>query len=125
MKNNERNDIIEVLTLAKENGCECYITPEDNHGFNYGFMIFPDETIMYVQKGDFWGFEFCIKYIPCTWCGSGCACTDDPVTEVNWEVLNALKLLGLDYARELGARKYRSAAEWKAKTYNFDKFILV
>lgn len=120
----KRIGIIEILKLAKENGCECYITPGDD-AYDYGFIIFPDDVVMYIQNGDFWGFDFTIEYIPSRQNGSGCRCNEESITVVDWDELLHQKADGLAYARKLGARFYPSAATFKAKLWNFDKMVQI
>lgn len=117
-----RKNLIEVFNLAKANGCECYFTPEESN-YDYGFMIFPDGTIMYGQNGDFWGWKFSIEYKPSREAGTGCSCNDEPVTEIDWNTLVAIKNSGLAYAHRLGANMYSSGDEWKRRYWNFDKLI--
>lgn len=124
----KRNNILEILTLAAQHGCECYITPEAKPGelpYAYGFIVFPDETVMYVQNGYYWGFEFSIQYKPNENTGSGCACNEDPVSEVTWWKLLDLRKSGLIFAKDLGATSYRSADEWKRRQWNFGKLVRV
>ncbi len=120
----DRMGIVSILKTAKANGCECYVTPGDD-AYNYGFIIFPDNTVMYVQNGDFWGFDFTIEYIPSRQNGSGCRCNDESVSIVDWEELLEQKRKGLTFANELGAKLYKSADEWKRKHWNFDKMVKI
>lgn len=120
----KRIGIVEILKLAKENGCECYITPGDD-AYDYGFIIFQDDVVMYVQNGDFFGWDFCIEYIPSQGNGSGCRCNNESITAVDWDELLHQKTEGLAYARELGARLYPSAATFKAKHWKFDEMVQI
>lgn len=117
-----RHDLAAVLQLAKVNGCECYITNHDS-GYDYGFMVFQDGVIMYIQNGDFWGWDFSIEYIPSRENGTGCRCNEESVCSIDWNGLLQQKADGLAFARKLGAKLYRSADEWKAKKWNFEKLI--
>lgn len=124
----KRNGILEILKLAARHGCECYITPEAKPGelpYAYGFIIFPDETIMYVQNGWYWGFDFSIQYKPNERTGSGCSCSDEPVTEVTWWKLLDLRKSGLIFAKDLGATSYGSADEWKRRQWNFNRLVQI
>lgn len=120
----ERMGVVAILKMAKENGCECYVTPGDD-AYNYGFIIFPDEVVMYLQNGDFWGYDFSIEYIPSREHGSGCRCNEESITVVDWDELLHQKAEGLAYARKLGVRLYPSAATFKAKHWNFDKMVQI
>lgn len=124
----KRNGIISILELAAQHGCECYITPEAKPGelpYAYGFIVFPDETVMYVQCGWYWGFEFSIQYKPNERTGSGCSCSDEPVSEVTWWRLLELKQSGKAFAYNLGAKMYRSADEWKQRQWNFSRLVKI
>ncbi len=121
----KRDGLINILNLAKENGCECYITNPEC-GYDYGFMVFPvDGTIMYVQNGDFWGYKFTIEYRPSRETGTGCACTDEPVTEITWDALVSMKFSGQMFALSLGAKFYSSPEEWKKAKWNFKDLIKI
>lgn len=120
----KRIGIVEILKLAKENGCECYITPGDD-AYDYGFIIFPDDVVMYVQNGDFWGFDFSIQYVPSQGNGTGCRCNEESVSFVDWLELMKQKRNGLTFANYLGAKMYKSADEWKRKHWNFDKMVQI
>ena len=129
-----RHDLAAVLQLAKANGCECYITSSDDD-YDYGFMIFHEalhmgqftypmpDVIMYIQNGDFWGWDFSIEYVPSRKTGSGCRCNEESISSIDWDGLLKQREAGLAFARELGAKFYKNADEWKAKKWNFDKLI--
>ena len=120
----KRMGIVEILKLAKENGCESYITKADD-AYDYGFMIFPDDTVMYIQNGDFWGWDFTIEYIPSRQTGTGCRCNDESISAVDWNTLLELKADGLKFARRLGAKMYKSADEFKAKHWKFEDMVKI
>jgi len=129
-----RHDLAAVLQMAKANGCECYITKHES-GYDYGYMIFSEalymgnfvfplpDVIMYIQNGDFWGWDFSIEYIPSRENGTGCRCNEESVCSIDWNGLLQQKADGLAFARKLGAKLYRSADEWKAKKWNFEELI--
>ena len=129
-----RLNMIEVLRLAKANGCEVFITPFESN-YDYGFMIFHEtmkmgrfsypisDTIMYIQNGDFWGFDFSIEYIPSKETGTGCRCNEESICEIDWETLLEQKREGLEFANKLGAKMYHDANEFKTHHYGFDKMI--
>ncbi len=118
--------IKKVLEIAKENGCHCYLYAKDS--WTWGYIIFPDETIMYVQCGYFWGYDFGIKYIPSRETGNGCSCHGDnpdsiPTSEITWEKILELKAEGLKFAKKLGAKMYTGFDDWKQNCYCFSKLI--
>ena len=126
--------MMEVLRLAKANGCEVFITPFESN-YDYGFMIFHEtmkmgrfsypisDTIMYIQNGDFWGFDFSIEYKPSRKTGTGCRCNDESICEVDWDTLISLRRDGLDFAEKLNAKLWENADEWKAHQWNFSTLI--
>ena len=120
----KRMGIVEILKLAKANGCECYVTSGDDM-YDYGFMIFPDGVVMYIQNGDFWGYDFSIPYIPSRENGSGCRCNDVSVSVVDWLELLKQKRDGLAFAKHLGAKMYKSADEWKSNSWSFNKMVQI
>ena len=120
----KRLGIINVLKLAKANGCECYITPAESN-YDYGYMIFPDGIVMYIQNGDFLGWDFSIEYIPSRETGTGCFCNEESITSIDWNGLLEQKADGLKFAKELKARFYKSADEFKAKRWNFGKMVQI
>ena len=117
-----RFHMIAVLKMAKANGCECYITPGDDM-YTYGYMIFPDGVVMYIQTGHFWGFDFSIPYVPSRKHGTGCMCNEESICSVDWDELLKQKAEGLAFARKLGAQRYTSADEWKQNCWKFDEMI--
>ena len=126
--------MMKVLDLAKENGCEVYITPFESM-YDYGFIIFPKElikelkepcpidTIMCIELGDFWGWNFSIEYIPSKETGVGCRCNEDSICEIDWEELLHQRKEGLEFAGRLNASLYTSAESFKKKHWGFDKMI--
>lgn len=105
--------IKKVLKLASDHDCLCFLYAKGTS--TWGYILFPDKkTIMYVQNGYFWGYDFSIQYIPSRQTGSGCSCHGDnpdsiPESEITWEKLVELKAEGLRFARELRARMYNDS----------------
>lgn len=120
----KRLDIIKILKLAKENGCEVYITPAESN-YDYGYIFFPDDVIMYIQNGDFWGWDFSIQYIPSRETGTGCRCNEESITSIDWDGLLKQKAEGLKFAQKLKARLYKSADEFKRNRWNFDDMVQI
>ena len=114
--------ILDILQIAKENGCECYITPADD-AYNYGHIIFPDGVVMYVQNGYYGGYDFCISYIPSSKNGTGCMCNEESISVVDWNELLKQKRDGLNFARKLKAELYPTVDEWKRNSFSFDKMV--
>ena len=119
-----RMGVIEILKIAKGNGCECYVTP-GNDAYDYGYMIFPDGVVMYVQPGDFWGYDFSISYIPSRENGTGCRCNEESLTTVDWNTLLEQKAEGLRFARRLKAKLYPTVDSWKKNSWSFDKMVQI
>lgn len=117
-----RMGVIEILKIAKGNGCECYVTP-GNDAYDYGYMIFPDGVVMYVQPGDFCGYDFSISYIPSRKNGTGCMCNEESISVVDWNELLKQKRDGLNFARKLKADFYPTVDEWKRNSFSFDKMV--
>ena len=129
-----RMGLIEALKLAKSHGCECYVTHGDD-AYDYGFIIFPKElikqlnepyaidTIMYIQNGDFWGYDFAIEYIPSKENGTGCRSNEESVSTIDWDELLHQRREGLKFASKLKANLYTSANSFKEKHWNFNKMV--
>lgn len=112
----KRKQMIEtILWMGKIKGnCEAYISADASKG-NFGYMIFPDQTIIGVFDGIFEGWNFTIMYVPTDGKGNGCRCVSDAVTKVTWDVIMHMKEEGIKKAKEIGATLYTDAEEWKTK----------
>ena len=120
----KRKMVLDVLQLAKANGCECYMI-KPNANYAYGYIIFPDGTPMYVQKGWFWGLDFSISYIPSRETGSGCSCHgEDSISadDIDWQMLLSLKNRGLAFARNLKAKLYPNVDTFIKGRWNWENY---
>lgn len=125
----KRTSIMEILTMAKANGCEVYITPLESN-YDYGYIIFnkeltgdPIDIIMYIQPGDFWGFDLCVEYIPSRETGSGCRCNEESISTIDWDTLLKQKQNGFEFANKLHAHMFVNADQWKQRQWNFKELI--
>ena len=126
-----KKHILNVLQIAKDNGCKCYFYEKDNNTyFTWGYIVFPDNVIMSVNKNYYDGLDFAIEYVPSRETGSCCSCKinrtiHDDITgvssQITWDKLQELKKEGLLFARKLKATLYPSAKEWERNCYCFNQ----
>ena len=104
------NMIKEVLKMASNAGYRCF---EVNSKFYYyGFMITPNNNILYIQAGDFYGVNISLEYIPGPKTGGGCRCNVEALTTVTIETLQEMENEGLIFARKLKAKLYDNPDQW-------------
>lgn len=120
-----KKSIMQVLEFAKANGYKCYFVDAKRIMSAYGYMITPKGNVMYVQTGDFGGWEFSIPYVPSREHGSGCMCLEEPVFEVDVETLRKAEEEGLAFAGRLKATQYANAEQWLRCYWDKDSLVEV
>ena len=104
------NMVNEVLKMAAANGYKCYMV--NSNYYHYGFMITPNNNILYIQAGDFWGVDIALQYKPGPKTGTGCRCNEESLNKVTLKTLQQMEKEGLKFARRLKAVFYKNPAEW-------------
>ena len=80
----------------------------------YVFAITPNDNVLYVQRGEFGGWEISLKYTPSRKNGSGCRANDmQPYAEITPAILEEAERENLKFAQQLRATLYKSSDEWK------------
>lgn len=92
---------------------------------NYFHVVTPQGNVLYFQHGAYGGLVATLEYKPSRTTGAGCRCNDEAF---NVEALTETKMQelerdGLAFARELHAKLYANAEEWRSNY--FDKANLV
>lgn len=112
-KTEYRNELINSMRELSKYGYICRILNE-TPGFLYGYIITPSDNIIYVQRDSFeWrGWTFSLEYPPTSKNGTGCGCLEEPVNSITVEIMEQAEKEGLVFAKSLGAKLYKSSAEW-------------
>ena len=80
----------------------------------YVFAITPNDNILYVQRGEFGGWEISLRYTPSRKNGSGCRANDNqPYNAITLDILQEAERENLAFARKLKATLYKSSEEWR------------
>lgn len=124
-----RNNFMEGMKLLSENGYTCYLKDESN----YGFVITPNDNILYMQLNDnvFIGWEISFKYKPTTGCGDCCECVlenpkiktlglESGIYEIDLDIIQKMEQAGWNYASRLKANLYSSSDAWFNSYWNKD-----
>ena len=90
-----------------------FISTERSRG-GWVFAITPSDNVLYVQRGEFGGWEISLQYKPSRNNGSGCRANDNqPYSTITADVLAEAERENLAFARKLRATLYKSSEEWK------------
>lgn len=108
------NLVAKALMLGKELGYRALRVQGHD---TFGFLITPNDNVLAVNEGTFGGLTFVFEYIPSVNHGSGCSCNDDAIYEINAEALKRLETSGEEFAKEIGAKRYRNSQAWLEKCY--------
>ena len=107
----------EIIKTLKENGYKAYASQlkeglsTENGG--WVFAVTPSNNILYIQRGQFGGWEISLEYKPSRKNGSGCRANDtQPYSTVTVETLQETERENLSFARKLGATLYKTPEEW-------------
>jgi len=116
----EKKEFIrEILLFAKENGYRAFENTRSDSA--YGWIITPQNNIIYIQKGYFWGYDMSLQYVPSRENGSGCSCNEESLTEIRLDILVDMENKGLNFARKLGAQLYSKSQVEKYFSNYWDK----
>jgi len=120
MYNNEyRKELVDAMENLSKEGFKCFILKE-NSNYMYGYVVTPKDNIIYIQRDTFnWrGWTFSLQYVPSRQTGSGCQCLEEPVHEINAEIILQAEQEGLKFARKLKAKLYNSSQEFFENKWN-------
>jgi hypothetical protein len=90
-----------------------FISTERSRG-GWVFAITPNDKVLYVQRGEFGGWEISLQYTPSRQHGSGCRANDmQPYAEITPATLEDAERENLKFARQLRATLYKSSEDWR------------
>ena len=118
-----RQELINAIEALKKSGyTKTIITPEESR-YVYAFITTPSDNVLYIQRGDFGGWTFSLQYEPSKGTGSGCACFDEAVFNLDLSTIQKAETEGINFARRLKAKMYKASDEfysnyWDKKMIN-------
>jgi len=123
MENQHRQELINGMKELSQNGFKCFILKE-NPSFLYGFMITPEDNILYIQRDSFkWrGWSVSLNYKPGKKTGSGCQCFAEPFEKITTNIILRAEKEGLSFAHKLKANLYNSSEEYLENLWNFEEY---
>jgi hypothetical protein len=109
-----------VINTLKQAGYTVYAAKHSDglssETSGYVFAITPSDNVLYVQRGNFGGWEISLQYPPTRKNGTGCRDNEgQPYAAVTLDVMQGAEQRNLRFARELHAMLYKSSEEWKSK----------
>ncbi len=120
-KSEQREELKNIMEELTKEGFKCFILKE-NHSFVYGFIITPNDNVIYIQPGDFFGWNLSLKYKPSQKNGQGCRCNEEPLTEINSDIILKQEQEGLNFARKLRATLYNNSEEYLNNLWNTGEY---
>lgn len=103
------------LEELKKYGYEIYVSNK----YAWAYIITPSSNILYIEENHFYGYDVSFEYIPFNGCGSGCSCKgkgqdriDPTIITIDLESIQKAERNGSNFAWELGAKRYKSVAQW-------------
>lgn len=99
---NKEHEIELYKELAKEiksYGFRCLLYNEDTSAWLY--IITPNNSWLYVDNGDFSGFNITYEYEPSRDFGSGCRCNEDALYEITVDTLTKAEQYGKSYGNRV------------------------
>lgn len=96
-----------------------------NPEHNYFHVVTPKGNVLYFQHGEYGGLVAVLEYVPSRTTGTGCQCNEDAFNadELTATKMQELERDGLAFAKELHAKFYANAEEWRSNYW--DKANLV
>lgn len=113
-----REDLKGILSDLSQDGFNCFMTKRDDA--SYGYAITPSDNVLYIEHDYFYGWNVSLQYKPSHKNGSGCRCNEEPLTEINSNVILEQEKECLNYARKLEANLYNSSEEFFSKYWDKD-----
>lgn len=90
-----------------------FISTERSRG-GWVFAITPSDNVLYIQRGEFGGWEISLQYTPSRKNGSGCRANDmQPYAELTPAILEEAERENLKFAQQLRAPLYKSSEDWR------------
>ena len=119
--NEYRKELVDAMENLSKEGFKCFILKE-NPSYMYGYVVTPNDNIIYIQRDSFnWrGWTFSLQYVPSRKNGSACQCLEEPVQEINKEIILQAEQEGLKFARKLRAKLYHSSQEFFENKWNIE-----
>ena len=103
MRKNEEIDFYK--RLANElisQGFRCFLYDEDIYAWLY--VITPNNSWLYIDNGDYSGYNIYYEYKPSKDFGTGCRCNESPLYEITASVLNEAE----QYGKNFGTRGWKN-----------------
>jgi len=117
-KEQQREDLKNILSELSQEGFECFITKRNDS--SYGYAITPNNNVLYIECDYFYGYNISLQYKPSKKNGSGCRCNEEPITEINSDIILQQEKSGLAFAWKLKADLYNSSEEFFNKYWDKD-----
>jgi hypothetical protein len=116
----------EALRALLHHGYSCYtIRSDDDLGRPSGFIITPDNSVLYVHNEYFGGWNFTYEYRQSREHGTGCQCLEQAANDVSLETVKRAEYQGKSYALRLKASLYSSPDAWKRAYWAKERLVPV
>ena len=112
-----------ALEQLKQYGYVCYVDRFGNKP--YGFLITPNDNVMYIEYTDIKGWHVNLCYKPKRETGSGCSAENCDFTNLTVDNLKLAEKNCLQYARILNAEFYKNSKAWYNLYWNKNNLILL
>lgn len=112
----DRNELMNILTIAKENGLRAFIT--SGYNYCYGYIITKNENVLSIDKNYFGGWNFSFAYPPSRKNGSGCSCNEQPIYDIDMETIEKMEFEGITFATKLKAKRYKNSKQFFSQLWN-------
>lgn len=98
---NKEHEIEFYKGLAKEiksQGFRCFLYNKESYAWLY--VITPNNSLLYIDNGEFGGFNIIYEYKPSKEFGSGCRYNDEALHEITAKTLVAAEQYGKSYGHQ-------------------------
>lgn len=102
----DREFLKEVLANLKESGMRTFICKDTS--YCYGFIVTVNGNVLEIEES-YGGFKCSLEYVPSHQLGSGCACSESPISNISKKAIEEMERNGLAFARKLGAKLYNGS----------------
>ena len=92
---NEINFYKELAKEIKPNGFRSFL--HYGNGSAWLYVITPCNSWLYIDLGEYSGFNISYEYKPSASCGSGCRCNESPLYEITVETLKDAERYGKNF----------------------------